>query len=105
LQPTVFYGWQKKLFEEGWLPRDHWLAEWEKAAIPDFERQYPLEGYRRLAFMMLDADVVAASPSRMYRVLKAGGRRKRGCGVSRLSAGLSTGRRLGRQLRCRRRIG
>ena len=34
----------------------------------------PLEGYRRLAFMMLDRDVAAASPSNVYRVLKAAGR-------------------------------
>jgi putative transposase len=57
-----------------WVPRDHWLEEWEKAAILDFERQYPLEGYRRLAFMMMDADVVAVSPTSVYRVLKKAGR-------------------------------
>jgi transposase InsO family protein len=32
-----------------------------------------LEGYRRLAFMMLDEDVVAVSPSSVYRVLRAAG--------------------------------
>jgi putative transposase len=58
----------------GWIPRDHWLEEWEKTAILDFERQFPLEGYRRLAFMMLDRDVAAVSPSSVYRVLKAAGR-------------------------------
>ena len=57
-----------------WVPRDHWLEDWEKQAILDFEQQYPLEGYRRLAFMMLDADVVAVSPSSVYRVLKQAGR-------------------------------
>jgi putative transposase len=36
--------------------------------------RYPLEGYRRLAYMMLDADVVAVSPSSVYRVLKAAGK-------------------------------
>jgi len=42
----------------------------EKRAIPsrlraslDFQGEYPLEGYRRLAFMMLDGDIVAVSPS------------------------------------------
>jgi hypothetical protein len=30
-----------------------------------------LEGYRRLAFMMLDADIVPVSPSSVYHVLKA----------------------------------
>ena len=33
-----------------------------------------MEGYRRLTFMMLDDDVVAVSPSSVYRVLKAAGR-------------------------------
>jgi transposase InsO family protein len=33
-----------------------------------------LEGYRRLAFMMLDDDIVAVSPSSVYRVLKRAGR-------------------------------
>jgi len=56
------------------VPRDWWLEAWEKQAILDFQRQYPLEGYRRMAFMMLDRDVVAASPSSVYRVLKAAGR-------------------------------
>ena len=32
-----------------------------------------LEGYRRLTFMMLDADQVACSPASTYRVLKAAG--------------------------------
>jgi transposase InsO family protein len=55
------------------VPRDHWLEDWEKEKIIAFFHQYPLEGYRRLAFMMLDRDVVAVSPSSVYRVLKAAG--------------------------------
>ena len=51
------------------VPRDWWLEGWEKKAILDFHAQHPLEGSRRLAFMMLDADVVAVSPSSVYRVL------------------------------------
>jgi len=43
-------------------------------AILDFHEQHPLEGYRRLTFMMLDQDVVAVSPSSVYRVLRAAGR-------------------------------
>lgn len=56
------------------LPRDSWLEDGEKQAILDFHARYPLEGYRRLTYMMLDADVVAVSPSSVYRVLKAAGR-------------------------------
>ena len=55
------------------IPRDGWLEAWEKQAIIDFHRQFPLEGYRRLTYMMLDHDVVAASPSSVYRVLKGAG--------------------------------
>src|SRR5215831_280150 len=47
----------------GWVPRDFWLEEWEKQAIVGFHLNNPLEGYRRLTFMMLDDDVVAVSQS------------------------------------------
>lgn len=56
------------------VPRDFWLEDWEKAAIIAFRDLYPLEGYRRLTYKMLDADVVAVSPSSVYRVLKAAGK-------------------------------
>ncbi len=35
---------------------------------------HPLEGYRRLRFMMLDENVACVSPSTTYRVLRAAGR-------------------------------
>jgi putative transposase len=47
----------------GWVPRDFWLEKWEKQVIVGFHLKNPLEGYRGLTFMMLDADVVAVSPS------------------------------------------
>jgi transposase InsO family protein len=52
------------------VPRDWWLEDWEKKAIISYHDRHPLEGYRRLTFMMLDDDVVAASPATVYRVLK-----------------------------------
>lgn len=55
------------------MPRDHWLTDDEQEKIRIFARQHPLEGYRRLAFMMIDHDVAACSPSSVYRVLKAAG--------------------------------
>jgi transposase InsO family protein len=64
-----------------WVPRDHWLEPEERQAILDFHVQYPLEGYRCLAFMLLDRDLVAASPSSVYRVLKQAGRLDRRQGV------------------------
>jgi putative transposase len=75
---SKFHDWKKRYGKvnehNGWVPRDWWLEDWEKQAIIRFSFEYPLEGYRRLAFMMLDRDVVAASPSSVYRVLKAAGR-------------------------------
>lgn len=55
------------------MPRDHWLEQVEKDAIVRFALEHPLDGYRRLTFMMLDAGVAAAAPASVYRVLKAAG--------------------------------
>ena len=77
LATSKWHDWKRRYGKvnehNAWIPRDHWLEEAEKKAIVDFHEQYPLEGYRRLTFMMLDANIVAASPSRVYRVLKAAG--------------------------------
>jgi len=74
---SKFYDWQKRYGKvnehNARIPRDHWLEDWERQAIVDFHEQNPLEGYRRLTFMMLDRDVVAVSPSSAYRVLKQAG--------------------------------
>lgn len=59
------------------VPRDHWLTAEEKLAIVKFHDEHPLEGYRRLTFMMLDGDVAATSPASVYRVLKDAGRLRR----------------------------
>ncbi len=77
LHASRFWDWKKRYGKvnehNGRIPRDHWLEDWEKAAICEFAEQHPLEGYRRLTFMMLDQDIVAVSPSTVYRVLKAAG--------------------------------
>ena len=56
---SKFYDWRERYGKvnehNGWVPRDFWLEEWEKQAIIGFHLKNPLEGYRRLAFMMLDA--------------------------------------------------
>jgi len=78
---SKFYGWRQRYGKvnehDALVPRDHWLEEDEKRAILDFQREYPLEGYRRLTFMMLDRDVAATSPTSVYRVLKEAGRLQR----------------------------
>ena len=74
---SKFYDWKKRYGKvnehNSWIPRDFWLEEWEKEAIVKFYLNHPNEGYRRLSYMMLDADVVAVSPSSVYRVLKERG--------------------------------
>ncbi len=75
---SKFYDWRARYGQvnehNGRVPRDFWLEEREKRAIVDFHDRFPLEGYRRLTFMMLDADVVAVSPSSVWRVLHQAGR-------------------------------
>jgi putative transposase len=75
---SKFYTWQDRYGQanehNGQVPRDFWLHEWEQHAILDFHDRHPLDGYRRLAFMMLDDDVLAVSPSTVYRTLKTAGR-------------------------------
>jgi len=70
---SKFYDWRERYGRvnehNGWVPRDFWLEDWEKQAIINFHLKNPLEGYRRLTFMMLDADIVAVSPSSVWRVL------------------------------------
>jgi len=77
ISESKFYDWRKRYGKvnehNGKVPRDFWLEDWEKQAILDFHHANPLEGYRRLTFMMLDADVVAVSPSSVYRVLRDAG--------------------------------
>jgi putative transposase len=77
LATSKWHNWKSRYGKvnehNAWVPRDHWLDEAEKTAIVNFHAEHPLEGYRRLTFMMLDADVVAASPSSVYRVLKQAG--------------------------------
>ena len=78
LGASKFHDWKARYGQanehNAQVPRDTWLENWEKQAILDFHDRHPLEGYRRLTFMMLDDDIVAVSPASTYRVLKAAGR-------------------------------
>jgi len=70
---SKFYDWRKRYGaaneHNGKIPRDFWLLDWEKQAIIRYHSEHPLEGYRRLAFMMMDHDIVSVSPASVYRVL------------------------------------
>lgn len=74
---SKFYNWQDRYGRinehNALIPRDFWLTEQEKQAIIDYYYANPLEGYRRLCYMMMDADIVAVSPSSVYRVLNRNG--------------------------------
>jgi putative transposase len=74
---SKFYNWQDRYGRvnehNALIPRDFWLTEQEKQAIIDYYYAHPLEGYRRLCYMMMDADIVAVSPSSVYRVLNRNG--------------------------------
>lgn len=74
---SKFYQWRERYGKvnehNAWIPRDFWLRDWEKQAILDFWSTHSREGYRRMTYMMLDADTVAVSPSTVYRVLQDAG--------------------------------
>ncbi len=73
-----FYDWCQRAGQpnrhNGGAPRGFWLHEWEKQAILKFQELFSQEGYRRLTYMMMDANVVAVSPSSVFRVLHDAGR-------------------------------
>jgi transposase InsO family protein len=74
---SKYYDWFNRYGRvnehNSWIPRDFWLTSHEKQAIIDYYHDNPLEGYRRLTYMMIDSDIVAASPSSVYRVLTNAG--------------------------------
>jgi transposase InsO family protein len=74
LKPSKYYDWRKRQGREnrhnGRIPKQHWLLPWEVQAIVEYRREHMDEGYRRLTYMMLDENIVAVSPSSVYRVLK-----------------------------------
>ena len=81
ISASEYYDWCQRQGQanqhNGQVPKDNWLEPWEQAAIKAYYQEHAEEGYRRLAYMMLDEDVVAVSPSSVYRVLKAAGLLKR----------------------------
>ena len=73
MHDSTFYKWCRSYGKEyqhnAGIPRDHWLEDWEREAIIRFHHEHPLDGYRRLTYMMMDADFVAVSQATVYRVL------------------------------------
>jgi transposase InsO family protein len=77
ISKSKFYAWidryGKANEHNAPIPRDFWLEDWEREAIIEFAQENPLNGYRRLTFMMLDKNIVAVSPATTWRVLKQAG--------------------------------
>lgn len=81
LSTGKYYEWCQRYGlvnqHNGKVPRGFWLKDVEKKAILDYQELYPQEGYRRLTYMMMDADIAAVSPSSVFRVLREAGRLRR----------------------------
>jgi transposase InsO family protein len=75
--PAQYYRWITRYGHantpNGPVPRDHWLHPAERDAILADHDTHAREGYRRMTYLMLDANVVAVSPATVYRVLRAAG--------------------------------
>ena len=74
LSSSKYYAWREGQGQvqrpNDQLSKGHGLLAWEKSAIEAYARQHRHAGYRRLSYMMLDEEVVAVSPSSVYRVLQ-----------------------------------
>jgi len=79
-----FYKWVKRAGvpnrHNGKIPKTHWLTPAEIKTIEDFAREHYAEndyflkdGYRRIAYKMLDLNIAAVHPSSVYRILKKAG--------------------------------
>lgn len=75
---STFHDWQRRAGQpnrhNASMPRDFWILPEERAAILAAQARFSDDGYRRLCYLLLDADEVAVSPATVYRVLSAAGR-------------------------------
>jgi len=77
IHPGKYYDWKKRYgfdnYHNGQIPKSHWILPEEYQAVLIYARKYYTDGYKRFAYEMLDKDIVALSPSTVYRILKAEG--------------------------------
>jgi putative transposase len=75
LTRSVYYDWLEKqkigqLADRVVVPRSPLTALPEEVkAVVEYAKAHPREGYRRLAWMMIDEDIVYLSPTGVYRIL------------------------------------
>lgn len=95
---SKYYVWLHRLGTEnlhnGKQPKSHWLTPDERRRIIDFagkfiaSHQYYLQdGYRRIAYMGIDENAFACSPTSVYRVLSKAGLLSKWKNKSRCSKG------------------
>lgn len=72
-----FYDWKKRKGEDnkhnGMMPKTSWILPEERQAIIDYHQKNPLNGCKRLSYMMMDEDVAYVSHNTVYRVLSSEG--------------------------------
>lgn len=77
IHPGKYYAWKKRIgidnYHNGLLPKSHWILPEEYQTLLEYAKQCYAGGYRRFAYEMLDNDIVALSPSTVYRILKVEG--------------------------------
>ena len=76
LAKSRYYDWSRRgddaLLEDlcpGSRSSPHAILAEEKEAVVGYALSHPREGYRRLAWMMVDEDVACVSPTSVYRIL------------------------------------
>ncbi len=77
ISKSKYYQWNSRIGQpnhhNATVPKNNWILDWEKEAIVNYAKTHIGEGYRRMTYMMLDENIVAVSPSTVYRVLKSNG--------------------------------
>jgi putative transposase len=77
IRKTRFYDWKKRYGQKnchnGQIPKDSWILPSERQSIVDYYSKNPGNGCRRLAYMMMDENVVFVSGNTVHRVLSAEG--------------------------------
>ena len=78
LSTSKFSKWKKESKPEHQrkIPKIHYSTPEEKQKVVEFKKEHMSLGYRYLTWLMIDLNVVALSPSTVYRILKKVGLNK-----------------------------
>lgn len=72
-----YYDWKKRQGipnqHNGHIPKNSWISPEERKAILNYYQNNPLNGCRRLSYMMMDENIAYVSSNTVYRVLKSKG--------------------------------